>query len=63
MGTLRDTHGLSEHHATESAVMPSEIEQLPDRSGFLEFPSRQAWIRVSFPYFDVPKVDESFVQA
>ena len=41
--------------------MAPEIEQLPDRSGFLKFPSQPAWIRVSFPYFDVPKVAEPFV--
>jgi type IV secretory pathway TraG/TraD family ATPase VirD4 len=60
-GPAHDTHGTSEHYATESAVMPAEIEQLPDRSGFLKFPSQPAWIRVSFPYFDVPKVAEPFV--
>jgi type IV secretory pathway TraG/TraD family ATPase VirD4 len=63
MGTAHDTRGTSEHHATESAVMPAEIEQLPDRSGFLKFPSQAAWIRVSFPYYDVPKVSEPFVAA
>lgn len=63
MGTSHDTHGTSEHHATEFAVMAAEIEQLPDRSGFLKFPSQPAWIRVSFPYFDVPKVAEPFVAA
>ena len=56
-----ETQGTSEHHATESAVMPAEIEQLPDRSGFLKFPSHPAWVRVSFPYFDVPKVAEPFM--
>jgi hypothetical protein len=61
MGTPRDTDGLSEHHATEFAVMAPAIEQFPDRSGFLKFPSQPAWIRVSFPYFDVPKVAEPFV--
>jgi type IV secretory pathway TraG/TraD family ATPase VirD4 len=61
MSPSHGTHGTSEHHATESAVMPAEIEQLPDRSGFLKFPSQPAWIRVSFPYFDVPKVAEPFV--
>jgi type IV secretory pathway TraG/TraD family ATPase VirD4 len=60
-GTSHDTRGTSEHHATESAVMPAEIEQLPDRSGYLKFPSQAAWVRVSFPYFDVPKVAEPFV--
>jgi len=63
MSPSHNTHGTSEHHATESAVMPAEIEQLPDRSGFLKFPSQPAWIRVSFPYFDVPKVAEPFVAA
>ena len=47
----------------QSAVMPAEIEQLPDRSGFLKFPSQPAWIRVSFPYYDIPKVAEPFVAA
>ena len=61
MATPRDTRGSSEHHATEFAVMAPEIEQLPDRSGFLKFPSQPAWIRVSFPYFDVPKVAEPFM--
>jgi type IV secretory pathway TraG/TraD family ATPase VirD4 len=63
MGTAHDTRGVSEHHATESAVMPAEIEQLPDRSGFLKFPSQPAWIRVNFPYYDVPKVAEPFEAA
>ena len=60
-GTSHNTHGTSEHHATESAVMPAEIEQLPDRSGFLKFPSQPAWVRVSFPYYDVPKVAEPYL--
>lgn len=50
MGTSHDARGSKEHHATESAVMPAEIEQLPDRSGFLKFPSQAGWVRVSFPY-------------
>jgi hypothetical protein len=41
----------------------AQIEQLPDRSGFLKFPSQPAWIGVSFPYYDVPKVAEPFVAA
>jgi type IV secretory pathway TraG/TraD family ATPase VirD4 len=62
-GLLRpstSTQGSSEQHATEFAVMPAEIEQLPDRSGFLKFPSQPAWMRVSFPYYDVPKIAEPF---
>jgi hypothetical protein len=33
-------------HCTE------QIEQLPDLSGFLKFPSQPAWIRVSSVYLD-----------
>jgi hypothetical protein len=61
LGADRDTHGTSEHHATEFAVMAAEIEQLADRSGFLKYPSQPAWMRVSFPYYDLPKVAEPFV--
>jgi hypothetical protein len=62
-GSARDTHGQSEQHATEVAVMPAEIEQLPDRTGFLKFTSQLAWMKVSFPYYDVPKAAEPFVSA
>lgn len=65
-GLLRpstSTQGSSEQHATEFAVMPAEIEQLADRSGFLKFPSQPAWLGVSFPYYDVPKVADAFVAA
>jgi hypothetical protein len=63
-GLLRpstSTQGTSEQHATEFAVMPAEIEQLPDRSGFLKFPSQAAWMRVSFPYVEIPKIAEPFL--
>jgi hypothetical protein len=53
--------GESEHHATEAAVMAAEIEQLPDRAGFLKFASQPAWTRVSFPIYELPKVAEPFV--
>jgi type IV secretory pathway TraG/TraD family ATPase VirD4 len=59
----RDTQGQTEQHATEAAVMPAEIEQLPDRAGFLKLTSQPAWMRVSFPYFDVPKVAEPFISS
>jgi type IV secretory pathway TraG/TraD family ATPase VirD4 len=36
----------STHHVTESAVLPSEIEQLPDLQGFLKFASQPEWRRV-----------------
>ena len=34
------------HHVTETAVMASEIEQLPDLQGFLKFASQPEWRRV-----------------
>lgn len=33
----------SAHHVTESAVLASEIEQLPDLQGFLKFASQPEW--------------------
>jgi type IV secretory pathway TraG/TraD family ATPase VirD4 len=63
LGAERETRGQSEQHTTEFAVMAAEIEQLPDRSGFLKFPSQPAWMRVAFPYYEMPKVAESFVDS
>ncbi|MGA8707322.1 MAG: type IV secretion system DNA-binding domain-containing protein, partial [Steroidobacteraceae bacterium] len=37
----------SEHISIEPAVMDSEIEQLPDLSGYLKFASEQFWRRVA----------------
>lgn len=62
-GAARDTHGHSEQTATEVAVMPAEIEQLPDRIGFLKFTSQPAWMKVAFPYYDLPKTAEPFITA
>ena len=36
----------SEHYAVEPAVLPSQIEQLPDLSGYLKFASSPEWQRV-----------------
>lgn len=36
----------STQHVTESAVLPSEIEQLPDLQGYLKFASKPSWTRV-----------------
>jgi type IV secretory pathway TraG/TraD family ATPase VirD4 len=36
----------SEQHVTESAVLPSEIEQLPDLEGYLRIASEPTWLRV-----------------
>lgn len=45
-GGRRSTQ-TSEHHATEMALMPSELEQLPDLSGYLKLASSASWRRVS----------------
>ena len=34
-------------HVTEAAVMPSEIEQLPDLEGLLKFASSPQWLRIA----------------
>ena len=44
-------HSVSrgEQHVTEAAVLPAEVEQLPDLSGYLKFASQPAWLRVRLP--------------
>ncbi len=44
----RRSRNISDQHITEAAVMPSEIEQLPDLSGYLKPASSPAWLKVSF---------------
>jgi type IV secretory pathway TraG/TraD family ATPase VirD4 len=61
IGSDRDTEGHSEHRATEFAVLAAEIEQLPDRAGFLKIASQPAWLRVAFPLYEIPKVAQPFV--
>ena len=60
-GSDRDTEGHSEHHATESAVLAAEIEQLPDRAGFLKIASQPAWMRVQFPVYALGPVPSTSV--
>ena len=48
-GIRRSTH-VNEQHVTETAVMPSELEQLPDLSGYLKTASSTAWLKVSVPH-------------
>ena len=38
-GRVQTSKTHSEHHITESAVLPSEIEQLPDLAGYLKVAS------------------------
>ncbi len=45
-GARRSTH-VNEQYVTEAAVMPSELEQLPDLSGYLKAASSPAWLKVS----------------
>lgn len=44
----RRSRNISEQHVTESAVMPSEIERLPDFCGYLKAASSSEWLKVSF---------------
>ena len=55
------SESTSEQTATECAVMAAEIEQLPDRSGFVKFASEPAWLRVGFPVYELPRVAAPFV--
>jgi type IV secretory pathway TraG/TraD family ATPase VirD4 len=36
----------SEHYSVEPAVLPSQVEQLPDLTGYLKYASEQTWQRV-----------------
>jgi type IV secretion system coupling TraD/TrwB family protein len=40
----------SEHFSTELALLPSEIEQLPDLAGLLKVASRPEWLRVTLSH-------------
>jgi type IV secretory pathway TraG/TraD family ATPase VirD4 len=44
----RRSRSITEQHATEPAVMPSELEQLPDLCGYLKTASSAAWLKVAF---------------
>jgi hypothetical protein len=46
-GARRST-SVSEQHVTEVAVLASQIEQLPDLTGYLKTASSNDWLRVSF---------------
>jgi len=43
----RRSKNVSDAHVTEAAVMPSQIEQLPDLSGYLKLASSPAWLTVA----------------
>jgi hypothetical protein len=44
----RSSKNTSEQRVTEAAVMPSEIEGLPDFCGYLKVASASEWLKVSF---------------
>jgi type IV secretory pathway TraG/TraD family ATPase VirD4 len=44
----RRSRSITEQHATEPAVMPSELEQLPDLCGYLKSASSPGWLKVEF---------------
>lgn len=45
-GGLRRSTQVSEQLTTEAAVMPSEVEQLPDLAGYLKTASSPRWVRI-----------------
>jgi type IV secretory pathway TraG/TraD family ATPase VirD4 len=44
----RRSTSVSEQHVTEAAVLASQIEQLPDLTGYLRTAASVEWLRVSF---------------
>jgi type IV secretory pathway TraG/TraD family ATPase VirD4 len=44
----RRSRNITEQTATETAVMPSELEQLPDLCGYLKTASGARWLKVAF---------------
>jgi type IV secretory pathway TraG/TraD family ATPase VirD4 len=44
----RRSRSVTEQHVTETAVMPSELEQLPDLCGYLKGASSPVWLKVAF---------------
>jgi type IV secretory pathway TraG/TraD family ATPase VirD4 len=44
----RRSRSVTEQHAMEIAVMPSELEQLPDLCGYLKTASSAQWLKVAF---------------
>ncbi len=57
----KETVSRSEQHAMEYAVLPAEIEQLPDRTGYLKVVSHPGWMKIEFPVYELPAVAEPFV--
>jgi hypothetical protein len=45
----RRSLSVSEQRVTEAAVLPSEIEQLPDLTGYLKSAASPVWLKVRLP--------------
>ncbi|HEX3913945.1 MAG TPA: type IV secretion system DNA-binding domain-containing protein [Steroidobacteraceae bacterium] len=45
----RRSRNITHQHVTETAVMASELEQLPDLCGYLKRASSRSWLKVDFP--------------
>ena len=43
---MLDSVSRSQHYSVESAVLPSEVEQLPDLTGYLKYAGDPTWARV-----------------
>jgi type IV secretory pathway TraG/TraD family ATPase VirD4 len=46
----RRSRSITDQHVTETAVMPSELEQLPDLCGYLKGASSPVWLKVAFTH-------------
>lgn len=46
-GAFNVSEGVSYRRMTDAAVMPSEIEQLPDLAGYFKRASNPAWVQVN----------------
>jgi type IV secretory pathway TraG/TraD family ATPase VirD4 len=48
--SARRSRSFTDQHVTETAVMPSEIEQLPDLCGYFKGASSAVWLKVAFTH-------------
>ncbi len=46
--SARRSRNVTEQRVTEPAVLPSELEQLPDLCGYLKSASSPSWVKVNF---------------
>jgi type IV secretory pathway TraG/TraD family ATPase VirD4 len=60
-GEGHTSRGVSYQNVVETAVMASEIEQLPDLTGYLKTASSPSWMKLSFSRADEPAIAQAFV--